>query len=148
MPQKSVEKVQVSVLLPKEIIRCLDQEVKKAKKPSRAAALAEVARKFFRGKFGGKAAVRAAYDELLDEAQRLKVRGSAHMGVGDIVRGRQCFLAAASKELEALSMLNEPNEESIRTAVIEVVALVKAGTGYKHLPSVPPKHEEVGLATV
>lgn len=144
MLPKKTKKIRVSISLEKGIIKHLDGVAKQQKgRQSRASVLLKIVKQFFREKLVKQNEIASLYIELIDEAVVLKRDGLACMSNGDQVRARQRFLLAASKELEALSFLKQPSESIISSAVIEIVSLLKEGTGYKQLPTVPPRHKEI-----
>jgi hypothetical protein len=81
------------------------------------------------------------HDSLLRKSRSLKKDGVEAKYSGSKRRSRKLFLAAASKELEALSILDEPSESILRSTIIEVLLLLKEATGYRRLPEVPSTKE-------
>lgn len=75
--------------------------------------------------------------ELRKLAEPTKIRAIEHLAKGKPHLARAAYLEAASLELEALSLLDTPDERSIQSALIEILILLKKGTGYSHLPEVP-----------
>jgi hypothetical protein len=74
---------------------------------------------------------------LLHAANSTKTIAKESLLEGNSEVASALFLAAAAKELEALSVLRNPDESTIRSTIIEVLVCLKAGTGYNHLPEVP-----------
>lgn len=76
-------------------------------------------------------------DALLSQSEPLKELAAAYADLGELAAADAAYLLAAAKELEALAVLRDPSEETVRDKLIDVVTLIKKGTGYKHLPDVP-----------
>ncbi len=89
----------------------------------------------------------AAYKFLLQEAKDFKTMGKKHLDMNEFESAKAVFLASASRELEALSVLSGSDEMTIKSAVIEIVFLIKAGTGYNYLPEVPSSRPDVKSAS-
>lgn len=137
----------VSLSLPKDLIRELDAEVSRARKsrPGTSVSRAELMRgiliHFIATAKEEKRSEARSYESLVKEAGHLKERGNTAMSEGGHRRARKLFLQSAAKELEALALVDDPDarkvEERTRTALIEVVVLLKMATGYAYLPDVP-----------
>ncbi len=151
--KKSTPKVaRLSVTISQDSVALIDREATLngyTGKTARSQAVMEIVRKNFRGKFGDPKTLRRHYDELLGEAKELKDTATelkrSHRGIEEASRN---FLMAAAKELEALAMVqfisqnkeeHHVIEETMRSALIEIVGLIKDGTGYTHLPDVPKR---------
>jgi metal-responsive CopG/Arc/MetJ family transcriptional regulator len=141
------KKSKVSLSLPRELIRELDAEVSRAKRSrpgsnvSRAEIIREVLTHFVNGTKEERKSESRSYESLMKQARQLKEKGTAAMSEGGYRRARKMFLQSAAKELEALALVDDPDqrrvEEITKTALIEVVVLLKLATGYTYLPDVP-----------
>jgi len=137
----------ISLSLPKELIRELDAEVSRARKArpgstvSRSEVIRGVLAHFTSTAKEERRSESRTYESLIKEAFQLKERGNVAMSEGGHRRARKMFLQSAAKELEALALVEEPDsrkvEEMTKTALIEVVVLLKMATGYAHLPDIP-----------
>jgi metal-responsive CopG/Arc/MetJ family transcriptional regulator len=140
----------ISLSLPRELIRELDAEVSRARKarPGTVVSRSEIVREILvHFTSTAKEERRSAKDEprtyesLVKEAFQLKERGNVAMSEGGHRRARKMFLQSAAKELEALALVEDMDsrrvEEVTKTALIEVVVLLKMATGYNYLPDVP-----------
>ncbi len=77
-----------------------------------------------------------ARDSLLREAGPLAKDAAIHDAAGNREAAARLYLAAAARELEAISFMSSDDESGIKSALIMVVHHVKRGTGYRHLPDV------------
>jgi hypothetical protein len=133
----------IVITLPEYILEELDEEVRKMRKEFRDV---EYNRSdLIESAICGKITQRAnsveerhrLYKFYLSEAEPLKKKTLQHKELGETAQARSSSLKAAAKELEALSILENPNEEILRSALIEIVMLIKDGTGYIRLPDIP-----------
>lgn len=141
------KKSKVSLSLPRELIRELDVEVSRAKKSrpgsnvSRAEIIREVLTHFVNDTKEERRSEARSYDGLIKQARQLREKGTVAMSEGGHRRARKMFLQSAARELEALALVDDPDvrrvEEMTKTALIEVVVLLKMATGYTYLPDVP-----------
>lgn len=137
----------VSLSLPRELIKELDQEVSRARKArpgsnvSRSEVIREVLAHFTASSKEERRSESRTYESLIKEAFQLKEKGNVAMSEGGHRRARKMFLQSAAKELEALALVDDPDsrkvEEMTKTALVEVVVLLKMATGYNYLPDVP-----------
>jgi metal-responsive CopG/Arc/MetJ family transcriptional regulator len=137
----------VSLSLSRELIKELDAEVSRARKAkpgttfSRSELIREVLAHFTAASKEERRSETRTYESLVKEAHQLKERGNIAMSEGGHRRARKMFLQSAAKELEALALVDDPDfrkvEEMTKTALIEVVVLLKMATGYNYLPDVP-----------
>lgn len=140
--KRKIRKIQVS--LPETLVKALDKEVRRASRPgkpgSRAALMKEIL---------GLGVVRRmmsdsedvgsrndARDSLLREAGPLVAEALANEASGNRAAASRLYLAAASREIEAISYMSPDDEVSIKSALIMAVLHMKKGTGYRHLPEV------------
>jgi len=79
----------------------------------------------------------ALYRELLRTAGPLKLAAKGKLADGKPHLARPLYLRAAALELEALALLDDPGEDTLKSSLLEILVLLKNGTGYKHLPEVP-----------
>lgn len=141
--------VRVSVELDTDLARGVSEEMAWLKKSApgratRAGAVRSVLQRQFRGMASSKRSREDLFQEILAEAVPLRDEGSALLSKGYTKAARRLLLEAASRELEALRVLDDPSEETLRSTLIAVVALLKDATGYRHLPDVPrPKRTSV-----
>ena len=151
MAKSKTPKTRVTVELPQNLVRQLDREAGRLKKRggrgSRTEALAEAVRRHFLGTHGGHSTLMGAYGEIRQEAVRLKAHGIEKLGQCSVAAAKRSFLLACSKELEALSLLSNPDEATVRSAVIEAVMLLKDGVGYRSLPDVPGGRKTENVTT-
>ncbi len=135
------EKTRVFTELPKSLIKQLDREAARLKKGggrgSRSEALAEVVRRHFLGTYGGNTMLLSAHNEIRQDASQMKSYAEEKLRQKDIYAAKRGFLLTAAKELEALALLSDPDESTIRSSVIETLMHLKDGVGYKALPDVP-----------
>ena len=121
-------------------MKLVDREVARKKrstgKASRSEFLAELVRRYFLGQHGGAAELRRAHGEIRGFAARLKAHGDDIQERGDPQEARRAFLLAAAKELEALALVAVPDEKDMIGDLMEIISLLKKGTGYRHLPEV------------
>lgn len=142
MPGKKKPQVRVSISLPDGTASGLDREVKKIRKknpgthPTRSSVAASLVRSGILRKADTKEERREAYKLIVREAAALKIRAKMAVESGDYPASRSYLLQAAAAELDALSVSGLNDEAAIRSAIIEVLSLLKSSTGYKHLPEV------------
>jgi hypothetical protein len=135
--------IKISVWLPGALVSALDAEIaqigngRTGPEPTRSGTVRDIVARSLRRKVYTEEDRTRAYELLLKEAVAMKRAGMGLEQTGDGELFRQALLSAASKELEALSVLRSPSEEATKSALIETIALIKAATGYKHLPDVP-----------
>ena len=141
------KKGKVSLSLPRELIKELDAEVSRARRArpgsnvSRAEVIRAVLASFVNAAKEERRSEGRTYESLVKEAHQLKEKGNVAMSEGGHRRARKMFLQSAAKELEALSLVDDPDlrkmEQMTKTTLIEVVVLLKMATGYNYLPDVP-----------
>jgi len=137
----------ISLSLSRELIRELDAEVSRARKAkpgttfSRSELIRDVLTHFTTSSKEERRTEARTYESLVKEAYQLKERGNVAMSEGGHRRARKMFLQSAAKELEALAVMDDPDSRKVeamtKTALIEVVVLLKMATGYSHLPDIP-----------
>lgn len=124
------------------VVRALDAEVERLRKdrPGRKWSRSELIRFALARGFGKRITKKdraALYKELLRKSGVLKLRAKKHLALNELGDARAAYLQAASLELEAFVLLDDPDESTVKTALIEILVLLKEGTGYKHFPEVP-----------
>jgi len=134
--------VKVTVDVHPSVVRALDAEAERLRKEwpdgnwSRSERIrTSLARSF--GKRISKKDRAALYEELRRKAVFMKLRGQNCLTDRKVADARDAYLQAASLELEALALLDNPDEATVLAALIGILALLKEGTGYMHLPEVP-----------
>lgn len=140
--KRKTRKIQLSV--PEALVRALDKEVRRSrtsgKTASRSALMKEilglgVVRRMMSDVED--AASRAdARDSLLRESAPLVQEAAAHEASGNRAAASRLYLAAAAREIEAISYMGMDDEASIKSALIMAVLHMKKGTGYMRLPEV------------
>lgn len=137
--KQKTRKLQVS--LPEALIRALDKEVRRSgQQKSRAALMKEmiglgVVRRMM-SDADDPASRKDAMDALLREAGPLVADAIRHESSGNRAAASRLYLAAASREIEAISYMSPDDEVSIKSALIMAVLHMKKGTGYRRLPEV------------
>jgi hypothetical protein len=140
--KRKVRKVQV--VLPESLVRALDREVRRSrqsgKESSRASLMKEllglgVIRRTAADPMDA-ASMADARDALLGEAVPLAREAALHEASGGRPTAARLYLAAAARELEAISFMSPDDEAGIKSALIMAVHHAKKGTGYRHLPDV------------
>jgi len=135
--------VRLILSLPEEIASGLDKEIRKLRKrhpgvhPTRASITLALIKSGLLRRVDTKEERNESYKLIVREANIFKNRGKEAMKAGDDVGARALYLKAAAAELDALSVLGTNDEVATKTVVIEMLLLLKAATGYKHLPEVP-----------
>ena len=143
MPKKQrMKPVKLTVEVHPTVARALDAEVKRLRKerPDGRWSRSELVRFALARGFGKKISKKdraAIYKELLYKSGTLKLRARANLASNKLEAARSAYLQAAALELEAFSLLDNPGEMTVKTALIEILVLLKDGTGYRHLPEVP-----------
>lgn len=142
----------VSMVLPKDLLKELGAEVSRIRRArpgtnvSRSEVLRQIVAQHLETSKEERHLEERTYSTLIHEAAELKERGKTAMSEGGHRRARKMFLQSAAKELEALSLVEDPNEDTIRTTLIEVVVLIKSATGYAHLPEYPASRPRMEVA--
>ncbi len=140
--KQKLRKVQVE--LPQALVTALDGEVHRARsdggKSSRGEIIREmvgvgVVRRMAEG-FGDKASRKDAMESLLKEAAPLAVEAAKMEAAGRRREAARLFLAAASREIEAISFMPPDDESGMKSAIIMALHHLKRGTGYSRLPDV------------
>lgn len=137
--KRKTRKIQVS--LPETLVRALDKEVRRSgSHVSRAALIKEmiglgVVRRMM-SDADDPGSRKDAMEALLREAGPLAADAAAHEATGNRGAALRLFLAAAAREIEAISYMSPDDEFSIKSALIMAVLHMKKGTGYRHLPEV------------
>lgn len=133
-------KKKISVTLSERVLEWVDQEVQDTGRPRSEVledlANAAMARREILEVRDPRRRVKVR-DALLSQSEPLKELAAAYADLGERAAADAAYLLAAAKELEALAVLRDPSEETVRDKLIDVIALIKKGTGYKHLPDVP-----------
>lgn len=141
MSKAKRERVRVAANLPADLVKQLDREAVRLRKAggrgTRAEALEESIRRHFLGTHGGNRQILEAHDEMRREASRFKEHAMEKLSHGNVSAAKRSFLFAAARELEALALLAQPDLDTVKSAVIEAVMLLKDGVGFKSLPDVP-----------
>ena len=136
---KAAKKLTVGV--PASAVRALDRRTRELRGGRKAgwsrSDLVRLAIARLLGKEVGRNGVEALYSELHEMAGPLKLKAGEQLALGKPHLARPLYLQAASLELEALALLDDPDEETVRSALLEILILLKDGTGYRHLPDVP-----------
>ena len=131
----------VSLELDKDLARGVAAEMARMKKAeprvTRAAAIKAVLARQFRCTASSRRDKDEVAKEILRESGVLKEEGAVLMAKGRLADARRVLLAATIKELEALWVMDDPSEETLKSSLIEVVGMLKDATGYRHLPDVP-----------
>lgn len=78
-----------------------------------------------------------ARDSLRQDADLMEAEAEMLKTSDEGAASRSMYLQAAAKEIEALSVLNDPDEAVILSSLFRILPLLKRGTGYRHLPVVP-----------
>jgi len=73
-------------------------------------------------------------EALLKEAAALSKEAVAHEASGSRKAASRLFLAAASREIEAICYMAPEDEAGVKSALILAIHYTKKGTGYKRLP--------------
>lgn len=142
----------VTVSLPDDVVRSVDAEVERLRSEGRLPVggrstfirdvlFLGLARLGWAGQKEPESRL-SAREALLRDAGILKLRGKSHQALGEPEAASSAYLAAAARELEALAVLGGASEATIKTHLIEIVYLIKLGTGYRHLPDVPAERVE------
>ncbi len=151
MPTKKTTKKAVSrrtkkvqITLPDSLVKAIDREVRRSRHSgieiSRTGLMKEllglgVMRRMMADSVDA-ASRTEARDSLLREAVPLAKDAAVHHSSGNREAASRLYLAAAARELEAISYMSSDDESGIKSALIMVVHHVKRGTGYRHLPDV------------
>lgn len=88
-----------------------------------------------------------AHSRLIRESSKHKERAQLALKRNDQPAASSQFLLAAAKELEALSIIGSRNESTVKSSLIQVLQLLKRGTGYNKLPEVPASSVGVDLTS-
>jgi hypothetical protein len=136
--------VKVQITLPESLVRVLDKEVRRSRQSGVEASRISLMKELL-----GLGVVRRmmadatdigsmsdARDSLLREAGPLAKDAALHEASGGRETASRLYLAAAARELEAISYMSPDDESGIKSALIMVIHHLKRGTGYRHLPEV------------
>lgn len=144
MPRKpkSAGHTKLTVDVHPSVVRAMDAEVERLRKdrPDRKWSRSELVRFALARGFGKRISKKdraTIYKELLRKSGVLKLKAKGHLALNELDAARSAYLQAASLELEAFSLMDDPDESTMKTALIEILVLLKEGTGYKHFPEVP-----------
>lgn len=85
----------------------------------------------------------AAHEIFLEQSKAIRMEATEYANIGENMKASSLYLLAAAKELEALAILGTRNENIIKSTLIQAIQLIKRGTGYNHLPSVPINEHNV-----
>lgn len=127
--------------VPSSVVRALDRQVRELRESRGTEWSRSDLIRLAIGRLIGKEMVQedvnALYLELHERISPLKSEALKCLDVGKPHLARSLYLRAASLELEALSLLDDPDENIVKSALLETLVLLKEGTGYRHLPEVP-----------
>ena len=133
--KKKTEKI--SVELDRDLVRGVKSEMIRLKsepgRSTRAGAIRSILHKHLRSTSTLTKDVERVKLEILQEVKILKDEAK------DNVNGRKLLITAIMRELE-LWILEEPNEDQLKSSLIEIVGLLKDATGYRFLPDVKRTH--------
>jgi metal-responsive CopG/Arc/MetJ family transcriptional regulator len=133
----------ITVLIPKELSRTITKALASARKArenvsvSRSDLVREILTYYFESM--SQPDELRSYEDLAKQSIELEngaIEATTQHSHG---RARKMFLLAAAREIEALALLDRPNENNIKTTVIRAVMLLKDGSGYNHLPDYPSR---------
>jgi hypothetical protein len=138
----------ISVILPKAVLKEISLEISKIKKadPKSTISRSEIIRSALHI-YMSPTNMREVrdYTSLMKNAKELKKLAEEAIKDGSIRRAKKLYFQSASRELDAMSMVEDPDEKSIRSTLLEVVLLLKEATGYAYLPDVPFKPRVSGI---
>lgn len=139
---KPASHVRLTVDVHPTVVRALDAEIERLRKdrPDKKWSRSELVRFALARGFGKRITKKdraALYKELLRKSGVLKLSAKKHLAFNELGNARAAYLQAASLELEAFVLLDDPDESTTKTALIEILVLLKEGTGYGHFPEVP-----------
>lgn len=142
--KRKTRKIQLS--LPETLVRALDKEVRRSSSSGKPASRSSLMKEIL-----GRGVVRMMLSDVEDAPSRADVRDSllmesaplvkeaaAHAAEGNRAAASRLYLAAAAREVEAISYMDMDDEASIKSALIMAVLHMKKGTGYGRLPEVGP----------
>lgn len=140
MSKKKSERI--TVLVPRELSRMITKAAATARKTkdlkvSRSGLVREIITYYFDSMAQSEKDEPRSYEDLTKQSAELERGALEATTQHSHNRARKMFLLAAARELEALALLERPNEENIKTTVIRAVMLLKDGSGYNHLPDFP-----------
>lgn len=136
----------VTVEVPASVVRTLDKQLRGLRRRMSDVSRSDLIRLALRRYVGPslpKRDRRALYEELLRRSGVLKLNAKAHLADGRPHRARPLYLRAAALELEALVLLEDPGEDTLKSALLEILFLLKSGAGYSRLPDVPGERRTV-----
>lgn len=140
------KKPRVKITLTPDLVSGLDQEIRRIRarypttKPTRGSVGQDLLRKTLMRKVETKTDRATAYKAILKEASIMKLRAMKERSLGNVFESQRFWLMAAAYELEALAVIGTQDEPTIQSTLIEVLGMLKAATGYKHLPEVPNRN--------
>lgn len=140
--KRTKKATKITVGVDPSVVRALDAEVKRLVKarPDREWSRSDLVRTALARHFGRRLSKKDRdflYQELLRRAGPVKLKAKGHLAAGEPHLARTLYLQAASLELEALVLLDMPGESTVKSALVEILVLLKEGTGYRQLPDVP-----------
>jgi hypothetical protein len=89
-----------------------------------------------------------AYEIIIGESIEYEKGGTEAANQGSSERAQKMFLLAAAREIEALAVIDKPNENIIKSALIRIVMLLKSGTNYLHLPDIPAHQQKISSSRI
>jgi hypothetical protein len=141
--KKNAKTRKVVVSLSSEVVMKIDQEMKKLRetvlgsKPTRS----EVCASFIEE--GINKCAKTEYERnlsserIITQANSFRDQAAMCLTNGENNEASSLYLMAASKELEALAILQTRNENIIKSTIIETIQFIQKGTGYRTLPVLP-----------
>lgn len=134
--RKQKDQYKIVVELDSSVIKLVDEISNQFKKAgirtSRTSIIRDIVNVSFHNKYDHDEQM-LVYDRLVQMSAILKSRAIECKNDG----ASSHYLMAAVREIEALSVVDDKNEELIRTTLITVIQLLKKATGYRNLPDVP-----------
>lgn len=135
-------KRKIQIELPESLVRSIDREVRRSAASGQSTSRAALMRELL----GLGVVRRSAADSedaasrsdvreaLLKEAAALAREAAAHEASGSRRAASRLYLAASSREIEAISYMAQEDETSLKSALILAIHYMKKGTGYSRLP--------------
>lgn len=135
--KKKKQTKRVSVSLSTKVLRIIDAEVGQLRllgqaQPTRSSAITSLLLRNSRDLLGEDASL--IYQSCLREAGPLKMNALAESADGNTAKARKAWLRAGMLELAALIALQDPDDTTIIRHLIEIVVMLKEGTGFASLP--------------
>lgn len=145
---KSTNRKRISVDLPESLVNKLNKVFTKGKKENPKLTVSKVVEQIISEGFKhelpkkDKAALAELYRRQSCQMKDLAVK---EIKKNNMEAARSCYLKAAALQINAFALSGNVDEYTTITHLVEIIHLLKQGTGFKHLPTIPGGEKTVKL---